>query len=152
MRMLARVTALDRRDGRNLSRRDALLVTMAAASVGCRRPRQGIATGSSEGAAARPWGGLQVARVSGMNEDDRGGDAVVVLHGWGAPGNDLVPFAQALKRPGVRFFVPAGPLHEMGGGRAWWHLDPTTRQPHALTDEPPASIQPNPDVLAARAA
>jgi predicted esterase len=75
------------------------------------------------------WGGLNVARLSDMSEDERGGSAVVVLHGWGAPGDDLVPLAEALARPGVRFFVPAAPLPEMGGGRAWWHLDPNTPRP-----------------------
>ena len=67
---------------------------------------------------AQLWGGLNVARVSDMSEDERGGSAVVVLHGWGAPGDDLVPLAEALLRPGVRFFVPAAPLPEVGGGRA----------------------------------
>ena len=76
---------------------------------------------------------LNVVRVSGMSEDERGGTAVVVLHGWGAEGTDLVPLAEELKRPGVRFFVPAAPLAEIGGGRAWWHLDPKTRPPHTYT-------------------
>ena len=93
-----------------------------------------------------------MVRVSGMREDERGGQAVVVLHGWGAPGDDLVPLAEALKRPGVRFFVPAAPLPEMGGGRAWWHLDPNTRPPHASTDQLPPGFRPTPDVIAARAA
>jgi phospholipase/carboxylesterase len=101
---------------------------------------------------AQPWGGLDVARVSGMREDERGGTAVVVLHGWGAPGDDLVPLAEALMRPGVRFFVPAAPLAEMGGGRAWWHLDPNTRPPHASTDQLAPGFGPSPTVVAARAA
>ena len=102
--------------------------------------------------AAQLWGGLNVARVSDMREDERGGSAVVVLHGWGAPGDDLVPLAEALARPGVRFFVPAAPLPEMGGGRAWWHLDPNVRPPHASTDELARGFQPTPAVVAARAA
>ena len=102
--------------------------------------------------AAQLWGGLKVARVSDMSEDERGGSAVVVLHGWGAPGDDLVPVAEALQRPGVRFFVPAGPLPEMGGGRAWWHLDPYARLPYASTDQLAPGFQPTPAVVAARAA
>src|SRR5450432_4938569 len=102
--------------------------------------------------AAQLWGGLNVARVSGLTEDERGGIAVVVLHGWGAPGDDLLPLAEALARPGVRFFVPAAPLPEVGGGRAWWHLDPNTRPPHASTDQVAAGFRPNPEVVAARAA
>jgi phospholipase/carboxylesterase len=101
---------------------------------------------------AQPWGGLEVARVSGMREDERGGTAVVVLHGWGAPGDDLVPLAEALMRPGVRFFVPAAPLAEVGGGRAWWHLDPNARPPHASTDQLAPGFRPSAPVVAARAA
>jgi phospholipase/carboxylesterase len=97
-------------------------------------------------------GGLQVVRVSDMRDDQIGGLAVVVLHGWGAPGDDLVPLAEALKRPGVRFFVPAAPLPEVGGGRAWWHLDPTTRPPHAQSDQVPGGFRATPAVVAARAA
>jgi phospholipase/carboxylesterase len=102
--------------------------------------------------AVQPWGGLEVIGVSGMREDERGGDAMIVLHGWGAPGDDLVPLAEALARPGTRFFVPAAPLPEVGGGRAWWHLDPETRPPHASADGVPARFQPTPAVLAARGA
>src|SRR5262245_53943196 len=98
------------------------------------------------------WGGLRVVRVSGMPEDERGGAAVIVLHGWGAAGDDLVPLAEALDRPGVRFFVPAAPLPEMGGGRAWWHLDPNVRPPHAHSDRVDADFRPNPAVVAARGA
>ena len=99
----------------------------------------------------QPMTALNVVRVSDMGEDERGGAAVFVLHGWGAEGTDLVPLAKALKRPGVRFFVPAAPLAERGGGRAWWHLDPDTRPPHAYTDEPPPGFQPTPAVSEARA-
>jgi phospholipase/carboxylesterase len=95
---------------------------------------------------------LKVVPVSDMRDDERGGQAVVVLHGWGAPGDDLVPLADALRRPGVRFFVPAAPLPEMGGGRAWWHLDPMTRPPHATSDVPPPGFRPTPAVVEARTA
>src|SRR5258708_37201921 len=105
-----------------------------------------------DAAAAQPWGGVKVARVSDMDEDQRGDRAVIVLHGWGAPGDDLVPLAEALNRPGVRFFVPAAPLSEVGGGRAWWHLDPNTRPPHASTDQPPPGFLPTPAAAAARTA
>jgi phospholipase/carboxylesterase len=53
---------------------------------------------------------------------------VVLLHGFGAPGDDLVPLAQFLgPRVGnARFVFPAAPL-ELGGlygdSRAWWMLD-----------------------------
>jgi phospholipase/carboxylesterase len=125
--------------------------TLAGGPIGCRRLGPGLAAaGDADGAPA--WGGLKVARVSGMREDERGGVAVVVLHGWGAPGDDLVPLAQALNRPGARFFMPAGPLPEMGGGRAWWHLDPNVRPPHALSDRLAPDFRPTPAVVAARVA
>src|SRR3954451_11140674 len=96
--------------------------------------------------------GLDVVTLSDMPDAQRGGQAVVVLHGWGAPGDDLVPLAEAMLRPGGRFFVPAGPLPEMGGGRAWWHLDPMSRHPHATSDVLPAGFRPTPAVVAARTA
>ena len=50
---------------------------------------------------------------------------VVLLHGFGAPGNDLVSLAQLIRSP-VRFVFPEAPL-ELGGlygdSRAWWLLD-----------------------------
>nr|MBA3821367.1 phospholipase [Deltaproteobacteria bacterium] len=50
---------------------------------------------------------------------------VVLLHGFGAPGDDLVSLAQAIDVP-ARFVFPAAPL-ALGGlygdARAWWHLD-----------------------------
>jgi phospholipase/carboxylesterase len=145
------MTRFDAVSGPSFSRRNALLATLGAAPLACRRspPRSAA---SADAGAAQPWGGLKVARVSGMSEDERGGVAVIVLHGWGAAGDDLLPLAEALGRPGVRFFVPAGPLPEMGGGRAWWHLDPNTRPPHAATDQLPADFRPAPAVVAARAA
>jgi phospholipase/carboxylesterase len=50
----------------------------------------------------------------------------VLLHGFGAPGDDLVPLARELDAANVRFVFPAAPL-ELGGlygdSRAWWLLD-----------------------------
>src|SRR5687767_3850191 len=65
---------------------------------------------------------LQVATVTDMKESERGGVAVVLLHGWGAAGDDLVPLARRVARPRSRFFMPAGPLTRGPSGRAWWHL------------------------------
>lgn len=133
-----------------------MLATLTAAPLGCRRPRGGTGASpvaaASSGAGAPAWGGLNVVRISDMGDDERGGTVVVVLHGWGAPGDDLVPLAEALRRPGFRFLVPAAPLPEMGGGRAWWHLDPTTRPPHASSDQLPTGFQPNAAIVAARTA
>jgi len=51
---------------------------------------------------------------------------VVLLHGFGAPGDDLVPLGQYMQAPNARFVFPAAPL-ELGGlygdSRAWWLID-----------------------------
>ena len=58
---------------------------------------------------------------------------VVLLHGFGAPGDDLVPLAGELAHaaraeppPSICYVFPEAPL-ELGGAygdaRAWWHLD-----------------------------
>lgn len=58
-----------------------------------------------------------------MRDDEQGGSLVVLLHGWGARGDDLLSLAQALERPRARFVLPAAPLREGPSGRAWWHRD-----------------------------
>lgn len=74
-------------------------------------------------------GGL-TARILGGTDGKGGGEGpiVVLLHGFGAPGEDLVPLGRALGLPrDVRFVFPAAPLTldglGMHGGRAWWHID-----------------------------
>jgi phospholipase/carboxylesterase len=74
------------------------------------------------------FGGLTV-RITGGSDGQGGGDGplVVLMHGFGAPGDDLVPLAPLLGLPrAVRFAFPAAPL-ELGGGygdsRAWWMID-----------------------------
>ncbi len=55
------------------------------------------------------------------------GPMVVLFHGFGAPGTDLVPLAAHLGAPnGTRFAFPEAPLDlgpAFGGGRAWWMID-----------------------------
>ncbi len=73
-------------------------------------------------------GGLLV-RITGGTDGKGGGKGpvVVLLHGFGAPGDDLVPLGPALDAPtGTRFVFPEGPLSlSMGFGesRAWWMID-----------------------------
>ncbi len=54
------------------------------------------------------------------------GPVCVLMHGFGAPGDDLAPLADELAVPDWRWVFPAAPL-ELGGlygdARAWWHLD-----------------------------
>jgi phospholipase/carboxylesterase len=72
-------------------------------------------------------GGLNV-KIAGGSDREGGGDGpvVVLLHGFGAGGDDLVPLFRVLSVPReVRFVFPEAPLAppELGGGRAWWELD-----------------------------
>lgn len=83
----------------------------------------------------REFGGLRVVLSGGT--DGRGGGTgplVVLLHGYGAPGRDLVPLSQVLPvPPGTRFAFPAAPLSlgpnlgpsfmQMFDSRAWWPID-----------------------------
>lgn len=69
------------------------------------------------------------ARVAGGTDGDGGGDGsvVVLLHGFGAPGDDLVGLWRTIRTPrGTRFVFPEAPL-DLGpmfaGGRAWWAID-----------------------------
>lgn len=71
--------------------------------------------------------GELTARVTGGRDGHGAGDGpvVVLLHGYGAPGDDLVDLAHYLRVPAdVRFVFPEAPsLLEGGPGRAWWMLD-----------------------------
>lgn len=75
------------------------------------------------------WAGLDICITGGEDSlGGGGGPLVVLLHGFGAPGDDLVPLAPYLKVPkAVRFVFPAAPLRlDFGMGdtaRAWWMLD-----------------------------
>ncbi|MCC6141609.1 MAG: hypothetical protein IT389_13445 [Nitrospira sp.] len=73
-------------------------------------------------------GGLNT-RITGGTDGQGGGagPVVILLHGFGAPGNDLVPLADVLTVPkGARFLFPEGPLSMSfgyGDARAWWLID-----------------------------
>jgi len=74
------------------------------------------------------WAGLDVCITGGLDRQGSGeGPLVVLLHGFGAPGDDLVALWRYLKVPeDVRFLFPAAPLNlDMGFGdaKAWWMLD-----------------------------
>lgn len=56
------------------------------------------------------------------------GPAIVLCHGFGAPGDDLVPLARVVDAGrDVRWFFPEAPgtvdLGLGGAGRAWWPID-----------------------------
>lgn len=107
-------------------------------------------------------GGL-TARITGGTDGRGGGDGpvVVLLHGFGAPGEDLVPLGPALGLPrDVRFVFPTAPLsldaHGMFGGRAWWMIDMErlqvaimTGRARDLTRDVPAGLAPARDQVLA---
>ncbi len=118
-----------------LSRRSALLGLLSA-PLACRSGTQSAPPSASVTASAAASPGvpvLEVVQVTHMRADERGGVAVVLLHGFGAQGDDLVSLARSLMRPGTRFILPAAPLSLGNGGRAWWRLDASDRPPY-VTD------------------
>ena len=56
---------------------------------------------------------------------------VILMHGYGAPGDDLVSLGGVIEAPvGTRFLFPeapsllgAGGMFDMGDARAWWDID-----------------------------
>jgi len=81
----------------------------------------------------KEFAGLTCRVVEFGESDSPVPDAVVVLcHGFGAPGTDLVPLASEIapllpQGRKVRFYFPEGPLQldsiGLPGGRAWWWID-----------------------------
>lgn len=73
-------------------------------------------------------GGLRT-RITGGTDGQGGGRGplIILLHGFGAPGDDLVSLADDLIVPaGTRFVFPEGPLSLSFGpsaARAWWLID-----------------------------
>lgn len=62
---------------------------------------------------------LDVHRVTA---EQPGAPALILLHGYGAPGNDLVGLGEVLSEslPGVQVLVPEAPFRLVGSGRAWY--------------------------------
>lgn len=96
-------------------------------------------------------GPLRVHSAGGSDGHGGGdGPAILLCHGFGAPGDDLVSLARVIDAgPGVRWFFPEAPLTVPGAGRAWWPLDMARIQamqlrgdPRALADETPAGLAP----------
>ena len=119
-----------------------------SASAGSAAVARAVAAPSAAAAPA----GLDVVRLGPLREDEKGGQLVVLLHGWRARGDDLVSLARELARRGTRFLVPAALLVEPNGGRAWWRLDSGVRPAHVSKDELPADYHPSAQLAAARGA
>jgi len=79
------------------------------------------------------YGGLKCRVITQLPEGTSPRLVVVLCHGFGAPGHDLVPIGDELFKlcpalaDSVEFLFPSAPLslEELGfsGGRAWWHID-----------------------------
>src|SRR5688500_7344014 len=74
-------------------------------------------------------GKLRVVATGGSDRRGGGdGPAILLCHGFGAPGDDLVPLARVVDvGREVRWFFPEAP-HELDlgygmTGRAWWNID-----------------------------
>ena len=72
--------------------------------------------------------GLDVVLAGGRDGDGGGdGPCLVLLHGFGAGGEDLVPLGRFLDAPaGTRFCFPAGVMSlglPFSDARAWWMID-----------------------------
>ncbi len=95
-------------------------------------------------------------RVAGGTDREGGGDgpAIVLCHGFGAPGDDLVSLHRVIGAPkGTRFFFPEAPLAVDLGfgmqGRAWWMIDMARLQagfsrggaPGFPVDDEPAGLE-----------
>ena len=98
-------------------------------------------------------GPLKVA-ASGGSDRNGGGDgpAVLLCHGYGAPGDDLVSLARAVDAGrDVRWFFPEAPLAiDLGygmTGRAWWPIDMVRLQTMVMRGERASLMQETPDGL-----
>jgi len=96
------------------------------------------------------------AHITGGNDGQGGGDGpvLVLLHGFGAPGTDLLPMAEELELPdSVRCVFPMAPLVLEPGApdglaaRAWWMIDMVelqvamyTKQYEVLTEREPSGL------------
>lgn len=94
---------------------------------------------------------IDTSEIAGLrvHQVDRGeGPTVILLHGFGAPGTDLLGLAPAL--PPGRYVFPEAPLAlppGFGMGRAWWMLDTARLQeamirgvPRDLSSEYPEAL------------
>jgi len=104
-------------------------------------------------------GPLRVTAAGGSDRQGGGdGPAVLLCHGFGAPGDDLVPFARVVDAGrDVRWFFPEAPLAlDLGwgvAGRAWWHIDMVRLQEEMMRGRRLALAEQVPDGLVeARAA
>lgn len=78
----------------------------------------------------------KIAGLDAVVAGEGDGPVVVLLHGFGAPGDDLVALWRVLDVE-TRFVFPAAPLQIAGewGGRAWWMIDVMALQMAMMTGQ-----------------
>src|SRR5688572_27841194 len=137
---------------RNLQRRTLLTAPLLLLACESRRklePHPSHARTSSAAAqasAATPADSAVELKLERLGDAEKPYQHVVILlHGFSAAGDVLVPLGQRLARPGVRFLVPAAPLPQ-GNGRAWWYFDPADRPAQAWSDQLPEGYREHPRV------
>lgn len=94
---------------------------LALAPAGCQSAKRNAAKGD--------MADLESLSVRRLGPESGDAPVVVLLHGFGAPGDDLVPIARMLGEHGAyRFVVPEAPIALPEGGRAWWWIDFAARE------------------------
>lgn len=102
--------------------------------------------------------GELACHLAGGTDREGGGDGpvVVLLHGFGAPGDDLASLWRVVRAPrGTRWLFPAAPIDlgpAYGGGRAWWRIDLEARLRRQARGEAPDVTEVPEGLAAARAA
>ena len=110
-----------------IPRRAALLGALSTLAVACRSNKERAA--QVEPIEEEPSIELQFFVGGDLEEHERAGTLLVLLHGFGASADDLNDVADSLAmvHPGTRYVLCAGPFQTSNGGRAWW---PMREHPH----------------------
>lgn len=126
-----------------MSRR-VTLALVAFVLVACSEPEPAAAPRLAP--APRTPRELAVHWVAGPAGD---GPGLVLLHGYGAPGDDLIPLATQLRArvPGLRVAIPEAPI-DLGHGRAWWNIDLGDRPSDRSEEHPPGMDEAREDLEA----
>lgn len=114
--------------------RIAGLALLAALTLGCRAEER------APRLAHEP--ATRALEVTWVGEPDGDGPLLVLLHGYGAPGDDLVPLGRALAESveGLRVVLPIAPLPRPPSGRAWWPLDLGGPRPADRSEDEPRGL------------
>ena len=73
-------------------------------------------------ALAADWSQLDTEIITRMPATQRGGTAVLLLHGYGGSGPGLSEIARALMADDRRVFLPTAALPHPSGGAMWWEF------------------------------